>query len=100
VTERSAFWTMRTPIIGAINGAAVGAGLTVPMLFDLRIVADDAKLGFVFARRGIVPDANICWLLPRLVGVRIGMELELRSFPFTTDPDGTEVVAYAFGPPP
>ena len=65
VPDRSAFWTMRTPVIGAINGAAVGAGLTVPMLFDLRIVAEDAKLGFVFTRRGIVPDANICWLLPR-----------------------------------
>jgi enoyl-CoA hydratase/carnithine racemase len=63
VPDRSAFWTMRTPVIGAINGAAVGAGLTVPMLFDLRVVAEDAKLGFVFARRGIVPDANIHWLL-------------------------------------
>jgi enoyl-CoA hydratase/carnithine racemase len=75
VPDRSAFWTMRTPVIGAINGAAVGAGLTVPMLFDLRIVADDAKLGFVFTRRGIVPDANICWLLPRLVGVERALEL-------------------------
>ena len=75
VPERSAFWTMRTPVIGAINGAAVGAGLTVPMLFDLRIVAADAKLGFVFTRRGIVPDANICWLLPRLVGVERALEL-------------------------
>jgi enoyl-CoA hydratase/carnithine racemase len=75
VPERSAFWKMRTPVIGAINGAAVGAGLTVPMLFDLRIVAADAKLGFVFTRRGIVPDANICWLLPRLVGVERALEL-------------------------
>jgi enoyl-CoA hydratase/carnithine racemase len=75
VPERSAFWTMRTPVIGAINGAAVGAGLTVPMLFDLRIVAEDAKLGFVFTRRGIVPDANVCWLLPRLVGVERALEL-------------------------
>jgi len=75
VPERSAFWTMRTPVIGAINGAAVGAGLTVPMLFDLRIVAEDAKLGFVFTRRGIVPDANICWLLPRLVGVERALDL-------------------------
>ncbi|HJR24857.1 MAG TPA: enoyl-CoA hydratase-related protein [Acidimicrobiales bacterium] len=75
VPERSAFWRMRTPVIGAINGAAVGAGLTVPMLFDLRIVAADAKLGFVFTRRGIVPDANICWLLPRLVGVERALEL-------------------------
>jgi enoyl-CoA hydratase/carnithine racemase len=75
VPDRSAFWTMRTPVIGAINGAAVGAGLTVPMLFDLRIVAEDAKLGFVFTRRGIVPDANICWLLPRLVGVERALDL-------------------------
>ena len=75
VPDRSAFWTMRTPVIGAINGAAVGAGLTVPMLFDLRVVADDAKLGFVFTRRGIVPDANICWLLPRLVGVERALDL-------------------------
>jgi enoyl-CoA hydratase/carnithine racemase len=75
IPDRSAFWRMRTPLIGAINGAAVGAGLTVPMLFDLRIVADDAKLGFVFTRRGIVPDANICWLLPRLVGVEKALDL-------------------------
>lgn len=83
VPERSAFWTMRTPVIGAINGAAVGAGLTVPMLFDLRIVADDAKLGFVFARRGIVPDANICWLLPRLVGVERALDLLVSGRMFT-----------------
>ena len=75
VPDRSAFWTMRTPVIGAINGAAVGAGLTVPMLFDLRIVAEDAKLGFVFTRRGIVPDANIHWLLPRIVGVERALDL-------------------------
>jgi enoyl-CoA hydratase/carnithine racemase len=75
VPDRSAFWTMRTPVIGAINGAAVGAGLTVPMLFDLRVVAEDAKLGFVFTRRGIVPDANIHWLLPRLVGVEKALDL-------------------------
>ena len=79
----SAFWSMRTPVIGAINGAAVGAGLTVPMLFDLRIVADDAKLGFVFTRRGIVPDANITWLLPRLVGVERALDLLLTGRMFT-----------------
>ena len=89
VPERSAFWTMRTPVIGAINGAAVGAGLTVPMLFDLRIVADDAKLGFVFTRRGIVPDANICWLLPRLVGVERALDLLVTGRMFS----GTEAVA-------
>ena len=89
VPDRSAFWTMRTPVIGAINGAAVGAGLTVPMLFDLRIVAEDAKLGFVFTRRGIVPDANICWLLPRLVGVERALELLVSGRMFS----GEEAVA-------
>jgi enoyl-CoA hydratase/carnithine racemase len=89
VPDRSAFWTMRTPIVGAINGAAVGAGLSVPMLFDLRIVADDAKLGFVFARRGIVPDANLTWLLPRLVGVERALELLLSGRTFS----GTEAAA-------
>lgn len=83
IPDRSAFWTMRTPVIGAINGAAVGAGLTVPMLFDVRIVAEDAKLGFVFARRGIVPDANITWLLPRLVGVERALDLLLSGRIFT-----------------
>jgi enoyl-CoA hydratase/carnithine racemase len=89
VGDRSAFWRMRTPVIGAINGAAVGAGLTVPMLFDLRIVADDAKLGFVFTRRGIVPDANICWLLPRLVGVERALDLLVSGRMF----NGTEAAA-------
>ena len=89
VPDRSAFWTMRTPVIGAINGAAVGAGLTVPMLFDLRIVAADAKLGFVFVRRGVVPDANITWLLPRLVGVERALELLLSGRMFS----GEEAVA-------
>lgn len=86
---RSAFWTMRTPVIGAINGAAVGAGLTIAMLFDIRVVAADAKLGFVFTRRGILPDANIHWLLPRLVGVERALELLLSGRMFT----GEEAVA-------
>lgn len=89
IPARSAFWTMRTPVIGAINGAAVGAGLTVPMLFDIRIVADDAKLGFVFTRRGIVPDANITWLLSRLVGLERALELLLTGRTFS----GTEAAA-------
>jgi enoyl-CoA hydratase/carnithine racemase len=89
IPDRSAFWTMRTPVIGAINGAAVGAGLTVPMLFDLRIVAEDARLGFVFPQRGIVPDANITWLLPRLVGVEPALDLLLTGRMF----NGTEMAA-------
>lgn len=88
VGERAAFWRMRTPIIGAINGSAVGAGLTVPMLFDIRYVAEDAKLGFVFTRRGIFPEANSNWLLPRLVGLSRALELLLTGRMFT----GTEAV--------
>jgi enoyl-CoA hydratase/carnithine racemase len=81
--ERSAFWKMRTPIIGAINGAAVGAGLTVPLLFDINYAAADAKLGFVFVRRGIFPEANSTWLLPRLIGVPRALELLLSGRMFT-----------------
>jgi enoyl-CoA hydratase/carnithine racemase len=66
-----------TPIIGAINGAAVGAGLTMPIEWDLRVAAEDAKLGFVFNRRGIMPDADLLWLVPRLIGAAAAMDLLL-----------------------
>ena len=68
-------WEMRTPIIAAINGAAVGMGLTYAMCWDIRIVAEDAKLGFVFTRRGLTPEGNSLWLLPRLVGASVALEL-------------------------
>jgi enoyl-CoA hydratase/carnithine racemase len=83
VGERAAFWRMRTPVIGAINGSALGAGLTVPMLFDIRYVAEDAKLGFVFTRRGIFPEANSNWLLPRLVGLGTALDLLLTGRMFS-----------------
>src|SRR5215472_6041155 len=70
-------WEMATPIIAAINGSAVGVGLTLPMQWDIRIAAADAKLGFVFNRRGIIPEANSTWIVPRLVGVSRAMELLL-----------------------
>jgi enoyl-CoA hydratase/carnithine racemase len=76
-------WEMATPIIAAINGAAVGVGLTLPMQWDIRIAADDAKLGFVFNRRGVIPELNMHWLLPRLVGVSNGLELLLTGRIFT-----------------
>jgi enoyl-CoA hydratase/carnithine racemase len=69
--------TLNTPIIGAINGAAVGAGLTMPIEWDLRVVAEDAKLGFVFNRRGVMPDADLLWLVPRLIGATAAMDLLL-----------------------
>jgi enoyl-CoA hydratase/carnithine racemase len=64
---------MRTPVIAAMNGSAVGMGLTLPLGWDIRFAAD-AKYGFVFTRRGIVPEASSTWLLPRLIGVSRAME--------------------------
>lgn len=57
------------PLIAAINGSAVGVGLTMTLPMDVRMVAEGAKLGFVFARRGIVPEACSSWFLPRIVGI-------------------------------
>ena len=56
------------PVIAAINGPAVGVGLTMTLPMDIRIASDSAKFGFVFTRRGIVPEAASSWFLPRLVG--------------------------------
>ena len=70
---------MSTPVIGAINGAAVGAGLTMPIDWDLRIAAEDAKLGFVFNRRGVMPDADLLWYLPKLIGLSRAMDLLLTA---------------------
>ena len=81
--ERYALWKRDTPIIGAMNGGAVGAGLTLSLLFDIRYAAEDAKYSFVFARRGMVPEANSNWLLPRLVGLSRALELLLSGRPFT-----------------
>lgn len=57
------------PVIGAINGAAVGVGATMTLPMDIRLASDSARFGFVFARRGIVPEACSSWFLPRLVGI-------------------------------
>ena len=59
----------RKPVIGAINGAAVGIGATMTLPMDARLLSDTARYGFVFARRGIVPEAASSWFLPRLVGI-------------------------------
>ena len=58
----------RKPVIAAINGAAVGVGITMTLPMDIRVAAAGAKIGFVFARRGIVPEAASTWFLPRIVG--------------------------------
>jgi enoyl-CoA hydratase/carnithine racemase len=64
----------KKPVIAAINGPAVGVGATMTLPMDVRLAADDAKLGFVFARRGIVPEACSSWFLPRVVGISRAME--------------------------
>lgn len=60
---------MRTPVIVAINGAAVGVGITMVLPADIRIASNRSKFGFVFARRGIAPEAASSWFLPRVVGI-------------------------------
>lgn len=62
------------PVIAAINGPAVGVGITMTLAMDIRLAVPDAKLGFVFARRGIVPEAASSWFLPRLVGISRALE--------------------------
>src|SRR6185312_14110451 len=57
------------PVIAAVNGAAVGVGITMQLPMDIRIAAPEARFGFVFARRGIVPEAASSWFLPRIVGI-------------------------------
>jgi len=62
------------PVIAAINGPAVGVGATMTLPMDIRLAADSARVGFVFARRGIVPEACSSWFLPRVVGISRAME--------------------------
>jgi len=75
-------WTMSTPILAAINGHAVGVGLTYALQWDIRIAAEEAKLGFVFTRRGILPEANSLWLLSRAIGSSRALELLLTGRTF------------------
>ena len=62
------------PVIAAVNGPAVGVGATMQLPMDVRLMSTEAKYGFVFARRGIVPEACSSWFLPRLVGISRAME--------------------------
>ncbi len=62
------------PIIAAINGPAVGIGASLTLAMDIRIASDQARMGFVFPRRGVVPDAASSWFLPRAVGISRAME--------------------------
>jgi enoyl-CoA hydratase/carnithine racemase len=62
------------PVIGAINGAAVGIGMTMQLPMDIRLASTQARFGFVFSRRGIVPEAASSWFLSRLVGMQTALE--------------------------
>lgn len=62
------------PVIAAVNGAAVGVGVTMQLPMDIRVASTDAKFGFVFARRGITPEAASSWFLSRVVGISTALE--------------------------
>lgn len=81
---------VRKPVIAAINGPAVGAGLTWPLQADIRYVASDAKLAFAFVRRGVLPELASHVILPRLAGLSRASELLLSGRTFL----GDEAVAY------
>src|ERR1700722_20331882 len=62
------------PVIAAVNGPAVGVGVTMQLAMDVRLASDNARFGFVFARRGIVPEACSSWFLPKIVGISQALE--------------------------
>ncbi len=73
------------PVIGAINGAAVGIGATMLLPMDMRIASSAARFGFVFARRGIVPEACSSWFLPRVVGISQALEWTMTGRVFAAE---------------
>jgi enoyl-CoA hydratase/carnithine racemase len=73
------------PVIGAINGAAVGIGATMTLPMDVRLASERARIGFVFGRLGIVPEACSSWFLPRIVGISRALEWTFASDILTAD---------------
>ncbi len=76
---------LKKPVIAAINGPAVGVGITMTLPMDIRIASEEAKMGFVFTRRGIVPEACSGWFLPKIVGISQAMEWVLTGRVFSSD---------------
>jgi len=76
------------PVIAAINGPAVGVGATMTLPMDIRLASESARFGFVFARRGIVPEACSSWFLPRVVGINTALEWTMTGRVF----DATEAL--------
>lgn len=85
-----AMYECKKPIIGAINGAAVGIGATMTCAMDIRLIADTARMGFVFNKIGITPEACSTWFLPRLVGLQTALE-----WCYTGDIHGPDVLLAA-----
>jgi enoyl-CoA hydratase/carnithine racemase len=69
-----AIYDSKKPVIAAINGVAVGVGATIPLAADIRLASSTAKIGFVFGRIGITPEACSTWFLPKLVGLSKALE--------------------------
>jgi len=91
-------WDLSTPIIAALNGPAVGVGMTMVMEYDIRIAAADAKYGFVFNRRGVIPELGSLWLVPRLTGASRALDLLLTGRIFTGR-EGLEMGLFAAAVP-
>jgi enoyl-CoA hydratase/carnithine racemase len=83
-------YDMKKPLIAAINGPAVGFGITMTLPMDIRLASENARIGFVFTRRGIVPEACSSWFLPRIVGISKATELVLTGRVF----DAREALAH------
>lgn len=86
----------RKPVIAAINGAAVGIGATMTLAMDARLVSTKARVGFVFGRIGIVPEAASSWFLPRIVGLPTALDLVLSAD--ILDAEGAVAAGVATGP--
>jgi enoyl-CoA hydratase/carnithine racemase len=87
-TDPAAF-ELRTPVIAAVNGHAIGIGLTIALQADIRIMAESAKYAVAQVRRGVIPDCMAHWTLPRLAGVAVAADILLTGRTF----DGAEAVA-------
>ncbi|GLE50959.1 enoyl-CoA hydratase [Mycobacterium montefiorense] len=74
--------TLRKPVIAAVNGSCVGIGLTQALMCDVRFAAAGAKFGAVFARRGLIAEFGISWILPRLTGMAVALDLLLSARTF------------------
>lgn len=78
-------FTMNKPVIAALNGNAIGGGITIALSADYRLAATDSRFGFVFTRRGIYPEGASAWFLPRLVGMGTAMDWMISGRVFDAD---------------